>query len=188
MSEQHNSKHEVGKSHELGGEHNKQLQEIHRQKAEQARKAHEHDTTHQRLETAREAAEKHAESAKTVSDEATTSELSTAWTHQLLKKDAYKQVLRQAQSKLSKPKKAFSKVIHNKQVESISNVGAQTVARPSGILGGGIGAFSGSLLLFFLSRHYGFTYNYGVVLSLFVGGFFAGLIIEMIVRAIRKKD
>lgn len=95
--------------------------------------------------------------------------------------------MRQIRSKLSKPDKTFSKVIHNKTVESVSEVSSKTIARPSGLLGGGICALLGSAYLLYMTKHYGFEYNYFVFFLLFVGGFFVGMFGELLLRYVFRK-
>lgn len=103
-----------------------------------------------------------------------------------VKKKAYKKELHKVQSHLPKAQRSFSKFIHSGPVEAISEVGGKTVARPSGLLGGGLVAFLGTAALVLTSRHYGFTYNYFVFIALLIGGFFLGLVAEMIVRSLFK--
>lgn len=105
-----------------------------------------------------------------------------------LKKDAYKKTMQHVQTQLSKPEKTFSKVIHNKTVENISEASANTIARPSGILGGGICALLGSIFLIYMTKYYGFEYNYLLFFILFVGGFFVGMIGELILHSVLKKS
>lgn len=104
-----------------------------------------------------------------------------------LKKDAYKRVLKKTQSHLNTPEKTFSKAIHNPVVEKVSNVSAKTIARPSGILFGGIGAFVGSLVIFFISKRSGFTYNYLIFILIFIGSYFLGLVFELFYRAFKPR-
>lgn len=103
-----------------------------------------------------------------------------------LKKKAYKKELHRVQSHLPKAQRTFSKLIHTPTIESVSEVGGKTVARPSGLLGGGVAALVGSGALVFASRYYGFSYNYFVFIALLIGGFFVGLLLEIIVRAFIK--
>lgn len=103
-----------------------------------------------------------------------------------IRKKAYKKELHRVQSHLPKVQRPFSKFIHARPVEVVSEVSGKTVARPSGLLGGGIVAFVGTLALVLLSRHYGFSYNFFVFILLLAAGFFVGLIIELIVRGIAK--
>lgn len=151
------------------------------------------------LEKAREAIEKHAEQdhneiAKEAVEQAEHAkpaveqtpvdrdrDLALPGVQQSIKNNAYRRELTKIQSKLPKQKRNFSKIIHNKTIESISNVGAQTAARPSGVLGGSIFAFLGSVTLYYMARHYGFQYNYLMLFLLFVLGFTVGCVLELLV-------
>lgn len=105
---------------------------------------------------------------------------------QSMKTNAYDRTLRGIQQKLPKTAHVFSKVAHNKTIEAVSNAGAKTVARPSGILGGSICAFLGSVIVLYYSKHYGFTYNYALFLLLFIGGFLVGALIELTIWSIYR--
>jgi hypothetical protein len=107
--------------------------------------------------------------------------------HQTLKNNAYAHTLSRVRSRLSLPERGFSKVMHQPVVESFSNTGAKTLARPSGVLGGGFLALIGSSYLLYAAKHYGYRYNFFVFFLLFVIGFAAGIILEGIVRLIRRK-
>lgn len=87
---------------------------------------------------------------------------------------------------LSAPEKVFSRVIHQPLIDSASETAGKTIARPSGILSGGICALLGSSILLYISKHYGYRYNYLVFLAFFVGGFVIGLIVELLVAILRK--
>lgn len=104
-----------------------------------------------------------------------------------IKKDAYKKILKKTQKQLNVSERSFSKVIHQPIVDKVSEVSSKTVARPSGILFGGIGAFCGSLIVFLLSKNSGFTYNYMLFILIFIGGYFIGLFIELIYRLLTIK-
>lgn len=139
------------------------------------------------LEASRETIQEHAERGHLLAAEKEDDDSHTKFaTHQLLKKDSYKQLLKQTQQRLPAISRQFSKVIHQKQVETISTFSAQTVARPSALLGGGIGALAGSVLLLYLSKHYGFTYNYAFFFVTFACGFAAGLLLELLVRVVKR--
>lgn len=103
-----------------------------------------------------------------------------------LKNDAYKRLLKKTSTHLSKPEKTFSKVIHRPIVEKTSEIAGKTVARPSGILFGGIAAFIATVFLLIVSKRAGFTYNYLFFFLVFIGGYFAGLFVELIYRLIKK--
>ncbi len=80
--------------------------------------------------------------------------------------------------RLPAPQRVLSKIIHQPAIRVVSEAAGKTVSRPSGLLGGGLAAFLGTSGYLYLARHDGFTYNYGVFLALFVGGFFFGLFLE----------
>lgn len=136
------------------------------------------------------------EHAKTLAEEGTKSKLESYdkvestynySNQQEIKNTAYEQTLKDVQKKLSKPSESFSKIVHNKTIEKISDIGASTIARPSGMLGGSIVAFSGSLVLLYASRSYGFSYNYLLFAVLFVAGYLLGAFIELVLWSLRHK-
>jgi hypothetical protein len=106
--------------------------------------------------------------------------------HRELKSDAYKRSIQKARTQLSAPDRVISRIIHQPAVESVSNVAAATVARPSGMLMGSVFALLGSALLLFMARRYGFTYNYLVMFICFISGFTFGLLVELFWRLVRK--
>lgn len=109
-------------------------------------------------------------------------------TQKELKKQSYDRTMKQVRSKLPAAERGLSKVIHQPLVNSISEVSGKTALRPSGVLGGSICAFLGSLGLLYVSKHYGFTYNYLMLFLFFVGGFFVGLLIEAVCRLVFRKQ
>ena len=144
------------------------------------------------LEHARKAAAEQAvstaESASFQSVEQTPSDQSHSFAvHQQLKTNAYTQTLRTIQRRLPRTDQAFSKVIHNRRVEVASEFAAKSVARPSGILGGAVCAGIGSALLVYITRHYGFPYNYTMFIVFFVGGYGVGLLLELAVRLLHRR-
>lgn len=89
--------------------------------------------------------------------------------------------LNKIRHKLPAADRALSKVIHQPVVRITSEYVGKTVSRPSGLLGGGLVALVGTSVYLYLANHIGFTYNYGVFLVLFFGGFALGLLIEFVV-------
>ena len=86
-----------------------------------------------------------------------------------------RQNLTEVQKRLTPTDKALSKVVHQPLVSLVSNKAAQTVTRPSGLLGGGVAAFIGSLIYVYLAHHIGFSYNYLLFVMFFGGGFILGV-------------
>ena len=187
MSEKHIPHQEHGQAHEklVGHEDHERAHNHLKEQAERARQ----EKSHHNLEKIRHMAEQEAEQTKkivteTEPDQAADSMLGMQHS---LKANAYERTLAKVQQKLPKAARAFSKITHNPIVDKVSNVGSQTIARPSGILGGSISAFLGSLVLLYYSKHYGFRYNYLVLSMLFVGGFLLGAILELLVWGVHSR-
>lgn len=134
-------------------------------------------------------AEDKAKSASEVSVEDTASDKHhvTVGDQKEVKKQSYDKTMKQVRSKLPATERGFSKLIHQPLVSSLSDVGGKTALRPSGILGGSLCAFLGSVGLLYASKHYGFTYNYLMLFLLFIGGFLVGLLIEAVGRLLFRK-
>ena len=182
MSEQLRS-HEQHTTPEVTTEHIDRLKDI-EQKAHEAH--HEHA---EKLDAIRAKVEHEAHSAEEIKDkEESVTERQPLHHHitKLIKKEQYKQTLKQVQSHLSKPEKRFSKVIHQPAVESASEVGAKTIARPYSIIGGALFAIIGSFTVLAVAKHVGFAVPNSIFFILFVLGYLVALIIEFVVRILRK--
>ena len=188
MSERsnHNIEQRTGHEHLVDHERVQRNQEA---AAEKARKALAEHEAKNKAELAQEAAKHATEASKHEQPSVEQRNYDDVpGVQQSMKNRAYKRELAKIQTKLPVASRRFSKIVHNKTVEAVSNVGAQTVARPSGLLGGSIAAFVGSLVLYFMARQYGFKYNYLMMFILFVGGFAIGGIIELLGwRLLRKR-
>ncbi len=88
---------------------------------------------------------------------------------------------------LSAPERQLSKFIHKPVVEKVSDLGGKTLARPSGILLGGIFSFVGSLGVYLLARHMGGELHYSIFAATFVLGYLLGLIVELVWRILSRK-
>lgn len=95
-----------------------------------------------------------------------------------MKHHSYKQTLKSTRRKLTTPERAFSKVIHQPVVETVSDFAGGTVARPSGLLVGGLVSAAASLVVLYICRHYGYEYNFLIGLAGMGGGFVLGLLSE----------
>lgn len=91
--------------------------------------------------------------------------------------------LQHIQRKLPAPERLLSRFVHQPAVRAISDATGKSISRPSGLLGGGIVALAGTLGYTYLARHIGFQYNYIVFILLFVGGFVAGIVLELLIWA-----
>ncbi len=187
MSEhlQHAPKHESLPANDNNEALSKHLDSL-REKAEADSEAHNDNEV---LESIKQSVDKTAVSKEdyNTSESAADNAPAATYVSRELKEMGFRRNLNNARRQMSTPARAISKAIHQPVVEKISEVAGPTVARPSGILGGGLFAFAGSAVLLYLTKHYGYRYNYLVFILLFVGGFVAGMFVELIVRALFKR-
>lgn len=113
---------------------------------------------------------------------------STLGIQQELKAQAYRRSLTNIRQHLSGPDKVLSTVIHKPIVEHTSNAFAASIGRPLGLLGGASVALIGSCWVLYASKHYGFRYNYALLLGFFIGGYMLGITVEVLIRLARKKS
>jgi hypothetical protein len=95
-----------------------------------------------------------------------------------LKEMAYRRTLNRVRQQMSIPDRLVSRVIHNPAVNALSEATSKTVGRPSGLLGGGFLSLAGTLAYYYVTKHYGYNYNYLIFLLLMAGGFIIGWLIE----------
>lgn len=188
MSEKHIPRHGHEQHHgqEQHKEHHERIQAQHEAAAEKARA----EKSRENLEKIREAAKAEAvESTQFKHEKPTTNDdtNSLVGTQHDLKKTAYERTLKNIRRHLSKSARSFSKFVHNPVVDTVSTVSANTVGRPSGVLGGSIFAFLGSLGLLYYSKHYGFQYNYLFLFMLFIAGFTVGALVELSIWLLFKR-
>lgn len=103
-----------------------------------------------------------------------------------IKAEQYKQTIKQLQQRLPKGERTFSTFVHRPSVEAISEIGAKTVARPSGILGGALFALIGSTAVLLVARRVGFEVPNSIFAVLFICGFIGGLVAEATLRFLRN--
>lgn len=184
MSEKIRSEgHERGESSkELSRLEHEQLREA-VEKGEKAKHPHESSIEHIREKIEREASS--AEQHRQIKHEKAP-ERHRGVIDKKAKEEAYQNLLVDVRKRLSKRQRVFSKFIHRPTVERVSEIGAKTVARPSGVLGAGIFGLIGSSIVFWMSHYYGFYYNYFVGIALILAGFAAGLVVEWFWRKLRR--
>lgn len=89
--------------------------------------------------------------------------------------------------KLPVASRQFSKIVHAKPIETMSEIGEKTIARPPGLLFGGIAALVGSGITYYMAKHYGFRYNFLLFFLLFATGYIIGSIAEFLLYLVRGK-
>lgn len=159
-------------------------------RAEKANNNHESDAnSSSEIKHAREKAQELAESSDDLRVDQNASETKASEHHGPAFPEFSKaQAINRVRKHLSKADRAFSKVIHNPTIEAISDVTGSTVARPSGLLYGGIFSLIASLVLYLITKHYGYEYSFFVAIITFIGGFIFGLVVEILSKLFKKSS
>ncbi|HSX27690.1 MAG TPA: hypothetical protein VLG25_02815 [Patescibacteria group bacterium] len=182
MSEKLHHNEHVEVHHDLSGETKKNLERLH-EKAENA-----HEISHEQVEELRKSVEHHAKPSHEVGHEEQEQIQPSGYAQKELKLNAYNRTIKHVRSQLNAPERVLSRLVHQPLVEKISDVSAVTIARPSGLLAGGFFSAIGSLVVLYMAKRNGFTYNRLVFVILFGGGFIVGLLVELMVKLLTKKS
>lgn len=178
-----------GEQHEAPKHSNEQQEALQKSLEKEAKNAtHEHaenlDKIRSEVESqakTKEASEKHAHGHNKEKEK-------PVFINRELKSMAYQRTLRRTRQQLPTLARPFSSLIHQPGVEAVSDFAGKTVARPSGVLMGGITAFVGSSIFLWAAKHYGYEYNFLLFALFFVGGFFAGLLLELVIHLVQRKS
>jgi len=82
--------------------------------------------------------------------------------------------------RLTGNQKKFSKFIHSRTIENVSEAAGKTIVRPSGILAGSVVTLLGSIYYLYLTHNNNYEYNFYTATLLFLAGFAIGLFLEII--------
>lgn len=91
---------------------------------------------------------------------------------------SYRATMKEIQTHMSPAGRAFSKIIHNKAVEQVSDALAGTVARPNAILSGAVAAFVISLATLLVAKHYGYRLSGFEAIGAFIAGWLIGILYD----------
>jgi hypothetical protein len=94
------------------------------------------------------------------------------------REDSFTRTIKNVQTELPAKNVAFSKIIHNKTVEKISNVTGNTIARPNAILFGSIVAFVMTLLTYTIAKIMGYKLSGFETIAAFFIGWLLGLLFD----------
>lgn len=83
--------------------------------------------------------------------------------------------------------KLFSRFVHSKPVEILSDFVGSTIARPNALLTGSIVAFISVTVVYFTANHYGFTLSGFETIGAFIIGWVLGLIYDYASVAFRRR-
>jgi hypothetical protein len=105
-----------------------------------------------------------------------------------LQKVTVRNTLSKVRRQLPARDRAFSKVIHQETIDKLSDITGKTVARPVSFMFGGFFGLVGSSVVLYLSRHYGFKYNYITFIVFFIAGMVLGWIVELLYRLMHLRS
>lgn len=94
------------------------------------------------------------------------------------KKDTFNRTMQQAQGHMSPPMRLFSRMIHMRGIEIVSDVLAKTLLRPNALLGGAITSGLLTLPVWLVAKHYGYELSATMPLISFLIGWILGLLYD----------
>ena len=98
----------------------------------------------------------------------------------LEKEASFNTTMKEVRGQMSTPSRTFSKVIHNKTVEKVSESIGETVARPNAILSGAIFAFILTLGVYLLAKNLGYSLSGFETIAAFVLGWALGIVYDFL--------
>lgn len=91
---------------------------------------------------------------------------------------SFQQRMKGVQKEMSAPERAFSKFIHSKPVEKVSEAVGSTVARPNAILSGAVIAFIAVLAVYLTAKYFGYPLSGFETIGAFIIGWIIGLLYD----------
>lgn len=91
---------------------------------------------------------------------------------------SYAATMRDIEGHMTPASRAFSRLIHNKTVERLSDTLGGTVARPNAILAGAIAAFLFSLITLLIAKHYNYRLSGFEAIGAFAAGWLIGILYD----------
>lgn len=93
---------------------------------------------------------------------------------------SFRTTMSEVQSQMSGPSRTFSKVIHAKPVEKVSEVTAATIARPNALLSGAVFAFTLTLIVYLVAKNIGYPLSGFESIGAFILGWLLGIAYDFI--------
>ncbi len=94
------------------------------------------------------------------------------------KETSFKRQMTEVRAELPPISRTFSKVIHNRAVEKVSEVVGSTVARPNAILAGSVSAFIITLAVYVIAKNIGYQLSGFETIGAFIIGWVIGIIYD----------
>jgi len=101
---------------------------------------------------------------------------------------SFESQMSQVQAHMSSSSRVFSKIIHNKPIEKVSEFAGSTIARPNALLSGSVFAFISITILYFAAKHYGYALTGFETIAAFIIGWLIGIAYDYITSLVRHKD
>ncbi len=94
------------------------------------------------------------------------------------KNESYKKTIKQVQNELPVGSRTFSKIIHNKVIESASEKIGSTIARPNAMLSGALLAFIFTLVTYVIAKKSGYVLSGFETIGSFALGWLVGIVFD----------
>lgn len=94
------------------------------------------------------------------------------------KEVVYQQTLKEIRTQMNAPSRTFSKIIHNRVVEQVSDIAGNTIARPNAIISGSTVALILVSLVYVIAKKYGYPMSGFETIGAFIIGWLIGVIYD----------
>lgn len=165
----------------------KELENAAHERREALREAHEtvSEHNHDKVDEARREAIERARSIETISKkhEKAASPAERRTERMITQKDrdaSFVATMSEVQTHMTPASRSFSRVIHNKTVEKVSETTAATIARPNAILSGAVMAFIVTLALYLIAKNLGYVLSGFETIGAFVFGWVLGIAFDFL--------
>ena len=144
------------------------------------------EQSHENVDEARREALERAQSVEKVEKRAAERQPSPAERraeHRITKADrdaSFNSTMQEVRTHMSAPSRSFSKVIHNKTVEKVSEAAGSTIARPNAILSGSILAFVVTLGVYLIAKNMGYPLSGFETIGAFALGWALGIVFDFL--------
>lgn len=98
----------------------------------------------------------------------------------LTREASFQKTMQEVRTEMSAPSRTFSKIIHNKVVEKVSETAGNTIARPNAVLSGALFAFILTLGLYLVAKNLGYRLSGFETIGAFILGWILGLTLDFL--------
>lgn len=169
----------------LREEHDRHAERL-RDRLERAEKEHKDRSSEQEvLKEAQELAQEHTE--KPADHTASPAERRRGPITKKQLNGSFTSQMNHAREHMSPASRVFSRFIHAKPIEALSDFAASTIARPNALLMGSIVAFLTVTILYFVANHFGFRLSGFETIGAFIIGWTIGIVYDYASVAFRGR-